>query len=148
MLRLVTEDDFKALQQRIAEKTAQRQSLQQQQRPSRRNKYGSTPTYVDGQRFDSKSEAKRFCQLQILERAGKISDLKTQVSFDLLPAQDLDGKKEKPVRYIADFSYQENGGLVVEDVKSAPTKTREFVIKRKMLLFFHKIVVREVLMDL
>lgn len=148
MLRLVTEDDFKALQQRIAEKTAQRQPLQQQRRPSRRNKYGSTPTYVDGQRFDSKSEAKRFCQLQILERAGKISDLKTQVSFDLLPAQDIDGKKEKPVRYIADFSYQENGGLVVEDVKSAPTKTKEFVIKRKMLLFFHKIVVREVLMDL
>jgi hypothetical protein len=145
MLRM-SPDDYQNLQQRIVTATQQRRPLGEQ-RVAVKNKYGAIATVVDGQRFDSKSEAKRFCQLQIMERAGQISDLKTQVSFELLPAQEIAGKKERAVKYIADFQYMKKGQLVIEDVKSAPTKTKEFVIKRKLMMFIHKAVVREVLMD-
>ena len=65
------------------------------------------------------------------ERRGKIEDLQIQVRFNLLPAQ---GRSARD--YIADFVYTRDGSRVVEDVKSGPTKTREFMLKRKMMLFF------------
>lgn len=49
--------------------------------------------------------------------------------------------------YVADFTYQRDGAFVVEDTKSAPTKTREYVIKRKLLLWVHGLAVREVLIN-
>lgn len=114
-----------------------------------RNKYGAQATTIDGMRFDSKAEAKRYQQLVIMQKAGEISSLETQVSFDLIPAQDINGRKEKPVRYLADFRYVRtaDGETVVEDVKSAPTKTKEFIIKRKLVLWLHKVVIQEVLMS-
>jgi len=82
-----------------------------------------------------------------MQQAGEIEDLKHHVHFDLLPAQDVNGRKERPVRYEADFTYMKDGKLVVEDVKSGPTKTKEFILKRKMMLFFHKIEVIEVMAE-
>jgi hypothetical protein len=104
--------------------------------------------------FDSKKEARRYQELKIMEAAGKIEDLKTQVKFTLLPAQrepDTVGPKggkirgkviEREVAYIADFVYVENGQLVVEDTKGM--KTPEYVIKRKLLLYMTGIRIREV----
>lgn len=118
-----------------------------ERKKGRRNLYGARRIEIDGIQFDSESEGKRYVQLKLMERAGEISDLEVQPSFDLIPEQNVGGKKERPVRYVADFRYKEKNGVeVVEDVKSAPTKTREYIIKRKMLLFFHGIIVREVLM--
>lgn len=95
--------------------------------------------------FDSKKEAKRFIELKRLEEQGVISDLKTQVRFELLPKQcGLDGNaKERAVHYIADFVYVRNGKRVVEDVKSPITRTPAYVIKRKLMLYMHGIEINE-----
>ena len=97
--------------------------------------------------FDSKKEKRRFDELKILQRVGEISDLKTQVPFELIPTQKgADGKTlERPVKYIADFTYTDkNGRFVVEDVKSPVTRTKDYVIKRKLMLFIHKIRIQEI----
>jgi hypothetical protein len=107
--------------------------------------------------FDSKKEMRRYSQLVILQKLGKISNLKRQVSFELLPAQKINGKVvEHAVTYIADFVYDEHyasGDLesrwdwwrqVVEDVKSEITKKLPvYIIKRKLMLFVHKIQIKE-----
>lgn len=65
------------------------------------------------------------------------------MKYLLLPSQKQDGKTiERPVRYIADFVYTENGKEVVEDVKGLRTDT--YKLKRKMMLYFHNIKIREV----
>lgn len=79
----------------------------------------------------------------LLERAGAIQGLKRQVRFELIPSQRYDGKViERPVRYIADFTYTENGNLVVEDVKGM--RTKDYILKRKMMLYLCGIRIREV----
>lgn len=109
----------------------------------RGNKYGAKKTAVDGITFDSKHEAQRYCELKLLERAGEIHGLKIQVPFELIPAQYI-GKKciERAVTYRADFVYRENGETVVEDAKGH--KTKEYIIKRKLMLYIHKIKIKEV----
>lgn len=109
------------------------------------NKYGNVETIVDGKKFDSKREANRYCELKLMQRAGLITDLMWQFPFKLIPGQRINGKQvERPVRYTADFVYYENGKLVVEDVKSEATKTKEYIIKRKLMLWLYGIRIREV----
>ena len=91
----------------------------------------------DGQVFDSVKEFHRYGCLQLLERAGKISDLKRQVKFELIPKQD----GERAVHYVADFTYYENGKLVVEDTKGF--KTDAYKLKRKLMLWVHHIKIKE-----
>lgn len=106
-------------------------------------KYGNQPVTVDGIRFDSIREATRWQELKLLLRAGKISDLKRQVPFELIPNHTEDGKvTERKVVYKADFVYNENGDLVVEDAKGR--RTKEYIIKRKMMLWRYGIKIREV----
>lgn len=113
----------------------------------RRNLYGAQRVEIDGIEFDSQAEGKRYVQLKALEKAGEIVDLRIQVEFQLLPAQNKAGQKERPVKYVADFCYRDRNGVpVVEDVKSAPTKTREYIIKRKLMLWIHGVAIREVMM--
>lgn len=107
------------------------------------SKYGSRKITVDGMTFDSKKEYLRFCELSLLEKAGMVTDLKRQVRFELIPSQRIDGKVvERPVHYVADFVYQENGQTVVEDTKGF--KTKDYILKRKMMLHAHGIRIREV----
>lgn len=109
------------------------------------SKYKNRKTTVDGVMYDSAKEARRGAELRLLERAGLISDLCAQVRYTLIPSQKRDGKTvERPVFYIADFVYKENGETVVEDVKSPATRTPEYVIKRKLMLWEFGIVIREV----
>lgn len=132
---------------RIQAAQAQRVSFGQRQPQQKRRKYRNEVTYLDDMRFDSKAEARRWSMLKLMERAGEISDLKAQVVFDLLPAQEVSGRKEKQVQYIADFTYQKDGKMIIEDVKSGPTKTPEFVIKRKLMMWIHGFIVHEVMVD-
>lgn len=120
------------------------------------NKYHNTKTVYDGQRFDSRKEAARYAELKLLLRAGEISGLKMQVPYELLPEQReaaWTGSRgavhkgrllEKPVTYYADFVYTDNrtGKLVVEDVKGH--RTKDYIIKRKLMLYVHGIKVQEV----
>ena len=107
-------------------------------------KYGNRKTEVDGLLFDSKKEAERWCELKLLERAGVISDLFRQMPITLLPAQRNDKGKviERPVKYVADFMYTENGQTVIEDVKGV--RTKEYIIKRKLLLWRFGLRIKEV----
>ena len=106
-------------------------------------KYGNRKVPADGQTFDSRKEYRRFCELRLLEKAGEVADLRRQVRFELLPAQRIDGKViERAVTYIADFVYTAHGQTVVEDTKGV--RTKEYILKRKMMLFFHGIVIKEV----
>lgn len=113
----------------------------------KQNKYKNKKVSVDGKQFDSFLEAKRYSQLRLLEKAGDITDLRTQVKYVLIPSQKRkDGSVERECSYIADFVYMDRmtRETVVEDTKSAATKTREYVIKRKLMLHVHGIEIREV----
>ena len=106
-------------------------------------KYKNKKDFVDGHTFDSKKEAKRYYELRLLEKAGKITNLRMQVKFVLIPSQKIDGKVvERECAYKADFVYQENGQTVVEDTKGF--RTRDYIIKRKMMLYIHGIRIKEI----
>lgn len=106
-------------------------------------KYGNRKVVRDGIEFDSIKECQRYCELKLMQRAGLISDLQTQVSFELIPAQRIDGKVvERAVNYIADFVYQQDGQKVVEDTKGF--KTKDYILKRKLMLWVHNLRIREV----
>lgn len=109
------------------------------------SKYNNKKTVVNGQVFDSKKEATRYKELLLLEKAGAIHDLRMQVKFTLIPAQrdEATGKVvERECSYKADFVYEEDGKTVVEDVKGF--RTKEYVIKRKLMLWRYGIKIREV----
>lgn len=102
------------------------------------NKYGNEKVYTsDGIMHDSIKEANRWCELKLLQRAGKIKDLRRQVKFELLPKQD----GERAVSYVADFVYTENGRKIVEDAKGY--RTEVYKLKKKMMLYFHGIRIKE-----
>ena len=102
-------------------------------------KYNNTKIRVDGRLFDSKAEAARWQELQMLERAGEITELERQVEYELIPKQ----KGERAVKYIADFRYKDHEGeTVVEDTKGV--RTPVYILKRKLMLRVHGIRIREV----
>lgn len=106
------------------------------------NKYRNKKVCYNGIAFDSKKEARRYSELLLLERAGVITNLQRQVPFVLIPSQRVNGKVvERECKYIADFVYTENGKKVVEDTKGM--KTEAYKIKKKMLLYFHGIKIKE-----
>lgn len=119
-----------------------------------RNKYRAKPTDVvmpDGtvRHFDSRKEADRFRELDLMQRAGEITGLRCQVEYQLIPAQTrADGRREQPCKYIADFVYRDGCRVVVEDVKGyddpKSAAYRLFTVKRKLMLMVHGITVREV----
>ena len=100
-------------------------------------KYGNTKVTVDGHTFDSKREYNRYCELKLMERAGLIKDLELQKKYELIPKQG----KGRAVNYFADFVYTENGKTVVEDTKGF--KTKEYIIKRKLMRYIHGIEIKE-----
>ena len=122
------------------------------------SKYNSIKSSVDGIEFDSRKEAKRYEELKLMEAAGEIEDLELQKKFILIPAQredDIVGKRggvkkgkviERECSYIADFVYRDrqSGNTIVEDTKSPATRTTEYIIKRKLMLYMHGIRISEI----
>jgi hypothetical protein len=108
-----------------------------------KNKYHAKKCEWDGEVFDSKKELQRYKELKLLEKAGEIQNLRRQVKYVLIPSQRIDGKVvEREVAYKADFVYEADGETVVEDAKGV--KTTDYIIKRKMMLLFHNIRIKEV----
>lgn len=125
----------------------------------RSSKYNARKATVDGITFDSRKEAARYAELKLMERAGLIRDLERQVKFVLIPAQyepdridyskSPKGRKvkgrliERECAYIADFRYFsiEDGKTIVEDSKGL--KTKDYVIKRKLMLHVYGIRIKE-----
>lgn len=117
-----------------------------------RTKYHSRKITRDGITHDSIKEYRRFCELRLLERAGAIQNLQRQVKYVLIPAQyeivgyTKTGKEkkkcvERECAYVADFVYTEDGKTVVEDTKGF--RTKDYIIKRKLMLYVHGIVIKE-----
>lgn len=118
------------------------------------NKYRNTKTIVDGMEFASRKEGSRYQELKLLESCGEISDLRCQEKFVLIPAQrepDIVGVRggikkgktiEKECSYIADFVYKRDGETIVEDTKGF--RTKDYIIKRKLMLYFYGIRIREI----
>lgn len=123
-----------------------------------RRKYGNKKIQAYGQVFDSKKEFHRWSELSLLERAGEITNLQRQVPYLLIPEQRGPSVEkyqkgprkgqlkpgpvlERKVSYVADFVYEENGETVVEDAKGL--RTKEYVIKRKLMLYRYGIRIKE-----
>lgn len=125
------------------------------------SKYHNVKVVVNGIRFDSKKEARRYLQLMDALQEGVISDLRLQQDFTLQEAYTTpDGERIRAIRYQADFTYKiqwagysvptsisfddleywssvverfGHGAIVVEDTKSRATKTPQYVMKYKMM---------------
>lgn len=106
----------------------------------KRRKYGNKPTIVDGIKFDSAREAKRWQELKLLERAGHICALQRQVVYCLAQSVKIAGEKRaRPMmRYTADFVYM-NGHArpVVEDAKGFSDKA--FRMRQHLMKSVHGI---------
>lgn len=130
-----------------------------------KSKYGSRKVAIDGITFDSKKEAARYQELQLLQWSGQIQNLQTQVKYVLIPTQreasfevyksGPNKGRRKPGKvlececsYIADFVYTQDGETVVEDVKGyrdpSSAAYAKFVIKRKLMLERYGIQIKEV----
>ena len=123
-----------------------------------RPKYGNSKIKNAYGTFDSQLEWSRFLFLSNREKEGEITNLRRQVEYLLIPAQyGTEIKhlktKDKEVRvllerscsYVADFVYERNGKIIVEDCKGAKgiiTETAK--IKKKLLLWVHGIELRYV----
>ena len=103
------------------------------------SKYRAQPTIIDGRKFPSKVEAKRYLELKRQEKLGLVSDLTCQPRFKL-------GTEDGHICvYVGDFKYKRDGRQVIEDVKGV--RTDVYVLKRKMmrvLLGLHVVEVRSV----
>ena len=120
-------------------------------------KYHNHKIERDGEKFDSTKEFRRWNELKLMQSAGMIHGLTRQKKFVLIPAQrepDTVGKRggikkgkliERECAYYSDFAYfTKDGEYVVEDVKSEATKTEQYKIKRKLMMYIHGIRIKEV----
>lgn len=118
-------------------------------------KYHNEPDSRGNLHFDSKKEARRYDELLMLLRAGKIRNLRLQAQYTLQESYIApDGERVRAIRYVADFAYErptlpdKNGTVywlpVVEDVKSRATKTAQYEMKKKLLRERFNITITEV----
>lgn len=110
----------------------------QQPEKKKRSKYGAQKAEVEGITFDSQKEAKRYKELRLLLKAGKIGMLARQVQFELNPTG------SHSLIYIADFVYREmeTGNQVVEDCKGYLTK--DYKKKRHLMKRLYEINIVEI----
>lgn len=121
-----------------------------------RSKYGNKKAKASGKVFDSRTERSRYYTLQVLEKAGEISDLRLQVPFEVIPAiyetvevqlktkvKQVRKLVQRATHYVADFVYKDkDGNVVVEDSKGF--RTKEYLLKKKMMRAFLGITIKEV----
>lgn len=124
------------------------------QHPSR-SKYGAEKQVIDGERFDSRKEARRYKELLMMQKADKISGLQRQVRYLIVPEHrepDTTGPKggvkrgkviERARYYVADFVYfdKQQNQTVVEDCKGFRTDT--YKLKKALMLDRYGIRIRE-----
>lgn len=104
-------------------------------------KYHAVKTEYKGIVYDSKWEAQKAYELDVLQRAGKIEDLHRQVRFILQEAYvNNKGEKIRPISYIADFVFYDvkKQKMIAMDTKSPATRTAEYRIKKKLFEYRYK----------
>lgn len=108
-------------------------------------KYHNTKTFINGIKFDSKLEARRYTELKLLEKQGLIKDLTLQPAYDLIPSFKKNNKTYRKTQYIADFSYYDVDldKTIVEDTKGF--KTDVYLLKKKLFEYnYPNLTIREV----
>ena len=100
-------------------------------------KYGNRIVLSEDGRFDSQREHRRWCELKLLQRAGKITNLRRQVDYELIPKRG----KLRAIRFVADFVYEKDGKCVVEDSKGY--RNRLYMLKWRLMEWIHGIEVLE-----
>lgn len=116
-------------------------------------KYHNTPCELDGYKFDSRKEMRRYMKLKLAQDGGVISDLEVHPLYRLTVV----GVEVEVFRYTPDFRYKQDGRLVVEDVKPDPpkrkpgekakrnpTKTEAYGMRKRLMRALHGIQVVEV----
>lgn len=99
----------------------------------------STSVIIDGIKFDSKAEGRRWQELCLLQDAGMISDLKPHPRYELQRGfTNWRGERIRPIHYTGDFYYVEGSHPVVEDVKSPASKTQAYQIRIKLFQFMYQ----------
>ena len=136
-----------AAQQQVLQKLAAQGRESVQEPRNGKSKYHNIQDKRKGENavihFDSRREAARYDELMLLLKAGVISDLRLQHSFTLIEGYTTpDGKRIKPEKYVADFTYWKEGKFVVEDAKGKRTST--YAVKKKQMLDKYGITIREV----
>lgn len=107
------------------------------------NKYHNKKVIIDGIKFDSQKEGNYYLKLKMLEKAGKIRDLKLQVPFVVLETFKVDDRTYRKTKYIADFTYfDDKDKLHVVDVKGF--RTKEYELKKKLMVWKYGIEIEEV----
>lgn len=107
------------------------------------NKYHNKKVIIDGKKFDSKKEKDYYLKLKMLEKAGKIRDLKLQFPFVLIETFKLNDKTYRKMKYIADFVYYDDKDkLHVVDTKGY--RTKEYELKKKLMAWKYGIEIEEV----
>ena len=87
-----------------------------------KSKYRNKKTELDGVTYDSKKEARRAAELNLMLKSGEIVTLARQVRFRLI----------KGIEYVADFVYTtKDGEQIIEDVKGM--KTDVYKLKKKLM---------------
>ena len=155
----LSSQDLARLGPRAQKQLLQKLGAQQRQRQS---KYNNEPTTVNGIKFDSKKEARRYEELMVMLRAGEIKNLRLQAQYTLQESFITpEGTRIRAIKYVADFAYEQRtvmrrGGPcdpvgveqywkpVVEDVKSRATKTPQYEMKKKMMYEKFRIEILEV----
>lgn len=108
---------------------------------SKPSKYHNVATVSDGLQFDSKKEARRYQKLALAQAGGLISELEVHPVYRIT----VEAIGREVFRYTPDFRYKdEHGNVVVEDVKSAPTKTEAYGIRKRLMRAIYGIRVVEV----
>lgn len=107
------------------------------------NKYHNKKVIIDGIKFDSEKEGNYYLKLKMLEKAGKIRDLRLQVPFVVLETFKVCDRTYRKTKYIADFTYfDDKDKLHVVDVKGF--KTKEYELKKKLMAWKYGIEIEEV----
>lgn len=110
------------------------------------HKYRAVPTVIDGVRFASKREARRFLELRQLERGGLIANLELQPRYPMQVMRLSNGEVTDVGKYTADFAYWdvERGVQVIEDVKSDATKTTAYRLRKRIVEAMYDFQITEV----
>lgn len=150
-------DDISKLPERYQKQIMAKMAERERGKPTpatpkaKESKYHNVKTEVNGIRFDSKKEARRYQELLSLQELGLIEDLRLQVNFTLREAYTKpNGERVRAIVYKADFTYyqkDQNGDYtlyIVEDVKSRVTKTPVYRTKKKLIWEKFRIQIKEV----
>ena len=109
------------------------------------NKYKNKKTTINGIKFDSKLEAKRYSELKLLEKGGQIEGLILQPSFELIPTFKKNGTTFRKTTYKADFQYYDKvkEKTIIEDTKGF--KTKDYLIKKKLFEYkYPELTIQEI----